>query len=154
MKLIISLSGSHPNGLKYFQRPDYDLAIRTARRFRSYDTMVYMKPDQFLQLAADFRPKRDTISNLVSALKDGTQFEQIPYLRVSETDVAGVLQVEGHEGRHRSLSIKHIDPDCLMPVRVYADGLKWKDEGLLGKTITLIDEDEKGHTVKVRVEDV
>ena len=116
--------------------------------------MVYMKPKEFLLASADFNPKSDTIDHLVGLLKGGGQFEQIPYLRVSETDNPKVFKVEGHEGRHRSLSIQQVDPNCLMPVRVFADGLNWKGAGLIGSSITLIDEDRKGRIVKVRVEDV
>lgn len=153
MKVQVSLSKGKPTGLKYFQNEDYDLAVSTSRRFRSYDAVVYMKPKDFLAVAASFRPRENTIRELVTLLRQGGQFDQIPYLRLSNV-TGNIFQVDGHEGRHRSMAIHSLDPNALIPVRLTAHSIDWKGLGLVGKKITLRDQDNSGKSIEVEVADV
>lgn len=153
MKVHVSLSKGQPTGLKYFQKNDYDIAVRNTKRFRSYDAMVYMKPKDFLAVAADFRPRENTIRELVTLLRQGGQFDQIPYLRLSHV-ADSTFQVEGHEGRHRSMAIHSLDPNALIPVRLTAHSTDWRGLDLIGKQITLLDQDNHGQSIHVEVADV
>jgi hypothetical protein len=94
----------------------------------SRSTLVYMTPDEFLNLAPDFirpdSPQRKRTGPIENAIVKGEKLP-VPYLRI--TDKGGVATVTSHEGRHRASVLKRLGV-AKMPVVLKSDRIVWDSQ--------------------------
>lgn len=100
----MSVARKHFDGDEYFDPAVLNLVYRQGPMSR--DTVVHMSPDEFLLMAKQLKQARtDKFSGTKELFKKGVKFNEIPYL-VVETRPDGDVDVIGHEGRHRSLTLR------------------------------------------------
>jgi hypothetical protein len=95
----------HLDGDAYFEDSVLDAAYD--RPANSRETVIHLSPADFLGLAklrTDYSAG-DKLSGTKELFQNGVKFNEIPYLIV-ETREDGDLDVVGHEGRHRSVTLK------------------------------------------------
>ena len=126
-----------------FDRQAVKNANRESRNRRSRETLVYIKPSDFLKLAEQVRSHDSTKHETVKGLLDrGEAFDSLPYLK---TDLikGSEFKVMGHEGRHRSLYLLKKYPNRLLPVRLIDSTMRWGEDGLSGSEIKLEAQDSR-----------
>lgn len=95
----------HADGDDYFEPAVLNAAYK--RDPNSRETVIHLSPEQFLGLAklrTDYS-SGEKLSGTEELFEKGVKFNEIPYLIV-ETREDGDLDVVGHEGRHRSVTLK------------------------------------------------
>lgn len=96
---------------------------------KARSTVVLMSPEQFKDLAKHRTTVNERIwTEKVASIKEGLKSEeglrQVPILFVKNSPVADVLQVEGHEGRHRMDVFQQNQLD-LVPVEIRHSTGRW-----------------------------
>ena len=102
-------------GEKYFADDALQSYKRQANNPKSRETITYMSPQQFLNLAEKTSAGEKT-KNTRKLLQEGTKFSDIPFLSV-ENQGSGVAQVVGHEGRNRMMALAEAGVESV-PVRL------------------------------------
>jgi hypothetical protein len=98
---------------------------REAARGSSRTALFWVAPEWFLSVALPGynKKKQENVDKLV---KEGVPLREIPHLALEKTlDDPRVVQVIGHEGRHRARALMKAYPGALMPVRIRHDTLRW-----------------------------
>lgn len=76
-------------------------------RNKSREMLVYMSPDEFLQMAERIPSpdsyKAERVQNLLESKKP---FNSVPFLDFTTDSSSGMAQVVGHEGRHRAMALR------------------------------------------------
>lgn len=133
-------------------------ALRNTEDARSRETLVWMKPDDFLKVAAK-RGTTQTETGVSNAkrrsIRQGFNTEEglndIPYLLTERNDKAKAYEVVGHEGRHRMDVFKEQGVD-LVPVKLIDRTTRWgTPENQYGDGYkpykALLDEEGKGLSI-------
>lgn len=96
-------------------------------KYKSRDTLVDMKIDDFLSLAEPINnPSQKTIDMLNSVLDSGGKISDVPLLVFKFDRDSGVAKVVGQEGRHRALALKSRGVDT-MPV-ILNGNIRWSEQ--------------------------
>lgn len=102
-------------GERYFADDALQSYKRQANNPKSRETITYMSPQQFLNLAEKTSAGEKT-KNTRKLLQEGKKFSDIPFLSV-ENQGSGVAQVVGHEGRNRMMALAEAGVESV-PVRL------------------------------------
>ena len=91
-------------GRKIFGSMWSEKAIKDAanQNFKSREILIEMTPQDFLQMADDFKPDPGKAKRIAEARAAGKPMESVPNLSF-ENQGGGRAKVTGHEGRHRAL---------------------------------------------------
>lgn len=92
--------GAH-DGDKFF-KPEAIEKVR-AQNEKSRDRLIYMHPQNFLDIAMSGQDKTKT-ERVGKLVKENTQFDEIPFLGFKH-DGEGTAEVTSHEGRHRARAL-------------------------------------------------
>ena len=84
------------------------------------DFVREMTPDEYLNAVLPVMGRKDTSVQIQQAIEQGTPIAS-PVLHVQWDDDSQGWQVVKHDGRHRALAARNIDPDIKMPVRVFVE---------------------------------
>jgi hypothetical protein len=123
---------------KYFNDENLRQAEQEAKDFKSRETLVYMRPRDFVKLAPTLSSVTSLITeDLVTLIEDDGKFRDIPYFK-TEMISKKVFKIMGHEGRHRSLAFLHLNMKGNIPVRLIDRDTRWLEDGYKDKTIKLI----------------
>jgi hypothetical protein len=106
-------------GDKFFAQDEIDIYTRQARNPKSRETLTYMSPQDFLALAKKTTAGEKT-EKTRKLLREGTQFESIPFLSV-QNQGGGNAKVVGHEGRNRMMALAEAGVESV-PVRLNMTG--------------------------------
>ena len=125
------------DGDKYFDEQAFK---DVGPRFNSRTTLVYMSPDEFLQMAEKMRFPDEQKAREVKELADeGTAYNSLPFLAFDNEGSYG--QTVQHEGRHRAMELKSRGVKS-MPVKLTSgeqgskSSFRWDDNNLtLPKTL-------------------
>jgi GH24 family phage-related lysozyme (muramidase) len=101
-------------GQKTISNADKDWFKPSAYKNVNKDNIVYLTPQEFLDFASPVSNKKALTgkkANVDKLVTDGTQFDDLPYLQIS--DKSGLLynvkkgqaRVTGHDGRHRVMAL-------------------------------------------------
>jgi GH24 family phage-related lysozyme (muramidase)/predicted GNAT family acetyltransferase len=101
-------------GQKPISNADKEWFKPSAYKNVNKDNIVYLTPQEFLDFASPISNKKALTgkkANVDKLVKDGTQFDDLPYLQIS--DKSGLLynvkkgqaRVTGHDGRHRVMAL-------------------------------------------------
>jgi hypothetical protein len=111
-----------------FAKEPMEFALRNTRDPKSRETLVWMKPDDFHNLANARYGYEDISSplkhNIREALKGKEGLDDIPFLQID-----GEGRVYGHEGRHRMDVFKEQGID-LVPVRIRHETFRWGERDI------------------------
>jgi hypothetical protein len=113
------LSAAAQAGEKYFADDTVEIFKRQAQNPASRETITYMSPQEFLNLAQKTTAEEKT-ENTRKVLSEGKQFSDIPFLSI-ENKGDGVAQVVGHEGRNRMMALAEAGVESV-PVRLNMQG--------------------------------
>ena len=106
-------------GDRFFSQDEIDIYTRQARNPKSRETLTYMSPQDFLALAKKTTAGEKT-EKTRKLLREGTQFESIPFLSV-QNQGGGNAKVVGHEGRNRMMALAEAGVESV-PVRLNMTG--------------------------------
>lgn len=117
----------------YFTEDAVAKAEKESGSYKSRQHLIYMSPDEFLQMAERIEEavpsKQETVEGVLSK---SSKFDSIPFLAF-EHDGKGQAKVVGHEGRHRAMSLKERGV-TRMPVMLHSQGkdaIRWSEQGNL-----------------------
>lgn len=98
-------------------------------KYKSRDITISMKIDDFLLLATKLsNPETDKLDNLNNLIQSNTKFESLPFLTTEIVEDNPLeLQVTGHEGRHRALTLKQLGYSSI-PVVIKEQNLRWSEQ--------------------------
>lgn len=120
-----------------FKESELKTAIDNSFDPKSRSTLVWMKPQDFLDLATQRKPYERDIQGRLAEVKRGSirmglegvkGLDELPYLMV-RNGPEGAAKVIGHEGRHRMDVFMEKGLD-LVPVRVQHEMYRWGEKGL------------------------
>lgn len=103
---IVSRKDTSPDYRNYFTKEAIDKAEKESGSFKSREMLVYMTPDEFLQMAETLdEPTSSKQETVRGVLSQGKKLSSIPLLSF-DNDGKGTASVVGHEGRHRAMELK------------------------------------------------
>ena len=85
------------------------------------DFVRNMTPDEYLNSVLPVIGRADTSGAIEQAIRDGKSIAS-PTLHVIWDDVQEGWLVVEHDGRHRMMALRNINPNMQVPVRVYLEG--------------------------------
>jgi hypothetical protein len=101
------------------------LAEAQSQNDKSRDRLIYMSPDVFLSMTAPLgTPHPSKSQRIDQAIKQGTKFEQLPYLKFEREGARAIIKA--HEGRHRALALQALGVKEL-PVVLEGD-IRWGNQ--------------------------
>lgn len=132
--------------LDKFQDDVVNRALKDSRSYKSRSRVVYMLPDSFLKLALplqSYQVNEYSVDTLTDVLQQGGKISDLPYLTLQQV-TTNVFIVTGHEGRHRSMALKALYPNKLMPVVIRDLTVRWNEDGYSeGDKILLVSESRR-----------
>lgn len=146
-KILISLSLSD----KYFDPRKVQAAEQESRDRKSRETLVYMTPKQFLELASKrFTQDQEKLSTIRGVIKSNKPLSDVPYLKTEH--VRGFdFKVIGHEGRHRSIVLDTVNSSYKMPVRIIDASVRWIEDNLDGQIITIYAQETNARKLSIKL---
>lgn len=94
---------------------------------KSREKLVEMGIDDFLKMAKPLdEPSDYKLQPLWDSVSNGEKLHELPTLFV-DTNKDGKATVDGHEGRHRALTLKRLGFTS-MPVLLKMGGLRWSEQ--------------------------
>lgn len=136
---------------KFFSQEPIKQAIKEAKNYKSRETLVFMKPKQFLEVASQrFTPDKEKLDNIRHVIELGDTLSDVPYLKTDQIDGFD-FKVVGHEGRHRAMFLNTVNINYMMPVRIIDASVRWIEDELNGEIITLYAQDSNARRISIRL---
>lgn len=116
-----SLGKAFDESLKYFHPKEAEYAVREATAGKGKETIVLMRPEDFLASAKPFKngPEPERLKSIRDAMDENKPLDDIPYLTAFLSKDQSRAKITGHEGRHRAVVFMEKGIP-FMPVRLRA----------------------------------
>jgi len=100
-----SLGKAFDDVLKYFHPESVNSAVREAKAGKGKETIVLMRPEDFLASARPFQngPEAERLKSIRDAMDENKPLDDIPYLTAFLSKDQNRARITGHEGRHRAV---------------------------------------------------
>ena len=136
---------------KNFSLQKLKFAQQEAKDRKSRETLVYMTPKQFLEVASQrFTPDQEKLDTIRGVLNSNRSLSDIPYLKTEH--VKGFdFKVIGHEGRHRAIVLNTVNSSYKMPVRIIDASVRWIEDELGGQVITLYAQETNSRKISIKL---